>query len=310
ARLAQGLPQARDLHLVLHHVEHALRARLDAVRDLPAAGAAHEPEVLGVEQVRVAVAAPGEAEALGEEALAELDDAPPAHREEIVVEEDVAHPEPLETPAHLHHVLDAVEAPAPARRGAVAEGAREGAAARRHHARHRRGAVVEDVRLEPEREVRHQVPRRLGQPIESLAVEILGARVGMHALAVAPDEARDGARIAARAQLRVRALALADHAVVAAREHGQRRLGHRAPGRAGGPSTRRAARRRPRSGAAWRAYSGTGGGGEGTVAACPSRPVTRSHETREADCRTEATAPHPAATLPSPRRGEGARPMA
>ena len=180
----------------------------------------------------MAVAAPGEAEALGEEALAELDDAPPAHREEIVVEEDVAHPEPLETPAHLHHVLDAVEAPAPARRGAVAEGAREGAAARRHHARHRRGAVVEDVRLEPEREVRHQVPRRLGQPIESLAVEILGARVGMHALAVAPDEARDGARIAARDQLRVRALALADHAVVEAREHGERRLGHGAHVRA------------------------------------------------------------------------------
>src|SRR5204862_1198208 len=103
----------------------------------------HEPEVLGVEQVRVAVAAPGEAEALGEEALAELDHAPPAHGEKIVVKEDVAHAEPLEAPAHLDHVVDTVEAAAPARRRAVAEGAREGAAALGHDARHRRNEVVD-----------------------------------------------------------------------------------------------------------------------------------------------------------------------
>ena len=63
------------LHLVLHDVEHALRAGLDAVGDLPAAGALHERERLEVEQVRMAVAAPREAEARGEEALAQLHDA-------------------------------------------------------------------------------------------------------------------------------------------------------------------------------------------------------------------------------------------
>src|SRR5207249_191053 len=193
----------------------------------------------------------GETEALGEEALAELDHAPPAHGEEIVVEEDVAHAEPLEATAHLDHVVDAVETAAPARRRAVAEGAREGAATRRHHARHRRGAVVEDVRLEAEREVRHQVPRRLGQAIERLAVPLLGARPARPASPCA-SRRRCGPGGPARAR---------PPRASACRWPGSPPR-PRAPGRAGGPSTRRAARRRPRSWAAWRAYSGMGAGGE------------------------------------------------
>jgi hypothetical protein len=67
--------------------------------------------MLRVEQVRMAVAAPREAEALPQEALAELDDAPAIHREEVVVEEDVAHAEAIEAPADGDHPVDAVEAP-------------------------------------------------------------------------------------------------------------------------------------------------------------------------------------------------------
>src|SRR5205823_6810235 len=117
----------------------------------PAARAAHEPEGRRIEQVRVAVAAPGEAEALGDEPLAELHHPAPAHREQVVVEEDVADAEGREAPAQADDVVDAVEAALPSRGRAVAEGARERAAARGDDARHRGGAVVEDVRLQAKR---------------------------------------------------------------------------------------------------------------------------------------------------------------
>ena len=48
----------------------------------------------------MAVAAPREAEALGEEALAQLDDPAPVHREEVVVEEDVPHAVPRSRRRH------------------------------------------------------------------------------------------------------------------------------------------------------------------------------------------------------------------
>src|SRR6185503_1757326 len=98
ARLTQRLQHAWNLHLTLDDVEHALRARLDAVGDLPAAGTAHEAEVRLVEQIRMAVAAPREAKAFGEKALAELDDARAAHREKVVVEEDVPDAHPFQSP--------------------------------------------------------------------------------------------------------------------------------------------------------------------------------------------------------------------
>src|SRR5262249_35024016 len=80
---------------------------------------------------RMAVAAPGEVELLGEEALAQLDDAAAADREEVVVEEHVADAEPRQPSAHRNDVVDAVEPAASARRRPVADGARERAAARR-----------------------------------------------------------------------------------------------------------------------------------------------------------------------------------
>src|SRR6185369_16226523 len=137
-----------------------------------------------------------------EEALAELDDAPAVHREEVVVEEDVPDAEALETPADRDHAVDAVEAPAPPRRRAVAERARERAAARRDDARDRRRAIVEHVRLEMEREAGDEVPRGIRQRIELVAVE--ERRGGIHAddIAVAIDEPGDVAPVRPRDELR------------------------------------------------------------------------------------------------------------
>jgi len=42
ARQAERLAEPQQTHLVLHRVQHALRSRLDAVGDLPAAGALQE----------------------------------------------------------------------------------------------------------------------------------------------------------------------------------------------------------------------------------------------------------------------------
>src|SRR5262249_25059330 len=142
------------------------RARLDAVGDLPAAGALHEAHGLEIEQVGMAVAAPREAEVLGEEALAQLDDPRPADGEEVVVEEDVAHAERGEPAAERHDVVDAMEATAPAGGGAVAEGAGKGTAARRDDAGDGRMPVVEDVGLEAQRELGEQVPGRGREPVE------------------------------------------------------------------------------------------------------------------------------------------------
>src|SRR5205823_5739230 len=135
ARLAERLEHPREPHLVLHDVEDALRAGLDAVGDLPAARAPHEAQRRRVEEVRVAVAAPREAESLGEEALAQLGDPWPVHGEQVVVEEDVAHTEVGEAPAEADDVVDAMEASLTARGGAIAEGARERTAARGDEAR-------------------------------------------------------------------------------------------------------------------------------------------------------------------------------
>src|SRR5262249_19050632 len=85
---------------------------------------------------------------------------------------------PFEPPAERRDVLDAVEAPLAARRRAVAERAGERAAARRHDARHGRRAVVEDVRLEAEREIGNEVPRRLGEAGGLVSLQVGRARWG------------------------------------------------------------------------------------------------------------------------------------
>ena len=139
------------------------------------------------------------------------------HREEVVVEQDVPHAEIGELPAQRHDVLDAVKAAALARRGAVAERARERTAARRDDARDRRVAIVEDDRLEAVRELRQQIPRRQRQAIELVAVEIGRARIRAYAArpcdgrgrrpAAAPPRspaARSGRRTSARPPRRCR----------------------------------------------------------------------------------------------------------
>jgi len=135
----------------------------------------------------VAVAAPREAESLGEEALAQLGDPWPIHGEQVVVEEDVAHTEVGEAPAEADDVVDAVEASLTARGGAIAEGARERTAARGDEARERRGAVVEDVRLEADREVGDEVPGGFGELVQRVAVEVGRARVDAHGVALPVD---------------------------------------------------------------------------------------------------------------------------
>src|SRR2546422_641365 len=82
ARHAQRLAHARQPYLTLDHVEDLLRARLDAVGDLPASGTLHELERVEIEQIGMAVAAPREAEAGGEEPLAEPDHPLALHREQ------------------------------------------------------------------------------------------------------------------------------------------------------------------------------------------------------------------------------------
>src|SRR5262249_13760975 len=158
------------------------------------------------------------AQALGDEALAQLDDARAAHGEEVVVEEHVPHPERRQPTAQGEDVVDPVESPAPAGGRAVAEGAGEGTSPRGDEARDGRVAVVEDVRLEAPRELRQETPGRLRQAVGRVAVEVGGPRGGAHAAVSATDEAGDAAGTLAVPQpldqLRVRALTLPDDAVV------------------------------------------------------------------------------------------------
>ena len=127
----------------------------------------------------MAVAAPREREAVVEEGLAEIDDALLAHGEQVVDEDDVAHAALDQHAAQPHDVLDAVHAALAARGGAVAERARERAAARGDQRRHRRARIAEQRRLEAVREVRQQIPGRQRQRVE--IVDVRRARVGAHA---------------------------------------------------------------------------------------------------------------------------------
>src|SRR6516165_1373274 len=111
-----------------------------------------------------------------------------------------------------------MESTAPAGGGAVAEGAGEGAAARRDEAGDGRVPVVEDVGLEAERELGEQVPGRGREPIERIPVEIRRPRGGLDAARCPARQAGDAVRIVAPLQpldqIRIGALALTDDSVV------------------------------------------------------------------------------------------------
>src|SRR5262249_49927137 len=120
-----------------------------------------------------------------------------------------------------------------------------------------------------------QVPGGLRQPVELVAVEVRRARIRPHRGVVPEDEPRHAARIVtpgeAGDQLGIRALALADDAVVEARERPERGLGKRPPLRAPAVTT-------PGPGAATRAAMRAAWATETVIAGNPpgagARPAT------------------------------------
>src|SRR4029077_18249711 len=124
----------------------------------------------------------------------------PAHGEEVVVEQHVAHAEGGQPAAEGDDVVDAVDATAPAGGGTVAEGAGEGTAARRDDAGDGRVPVVEDVGLEAQRELGEKVPGRGREPVERVPVEIRRPHCRLDAGGSAAHETGDAIRIVAPLQ--------------------------------------------------------------------------------------------------------------
>src|SRR5262249_60206939 len=101
------LAPARQAQLLLDDVGGALRTRLDAGGDLPAAGTLHQKHGGRIEQIRMAIAAPGEAETVVEESLAQIHDTLLAHGEQVIDEDDMPYAEADQVTADNDSVVDA-----------------------------------------------------------------------------------------------------------------------------------------------------------------------------------------------------------
>ena len=234
-RPAHRLLRALDAGRLVHRDQQLVRARLEPEADLPAAGLLHQRQDAGLHRVHARRARPGDREAGGEQALAELGHAQAARQEQVVHEHDVAHaPALVQVLDHLHHARRRVGAHARAEGRGVAELAVEGAAARRGDRGDGAARVVVDRRRVGVREARQQVPGRHRQVVEVLRDR--ARRVLAHRLAFAPEQARDalerGARLERLEQLHQRPFAFADHGQVELGEALERLAPHRGDVRA------------------------------------------------------------------------------
>ena len=123
-----GVRNLAERDVLLDGVQHALRTAFDSIADLPTAGLLHAFEELQVAVIDAAVTGPGEVDAIGQDVVADLQDAILMIEEVVIVYADI--PYPVRLHQILDHAGDVMGAKAPqiaVHRLAIAENASSGA---------------------------------------------------------------------------------------------------------------------------------------------------------------------------------------